>query len=95
MEYIVDGKHFILSYQEIREHYSIFCGLTDQEFKIRLPEAIHLACVICFLKEIPTYICLSDCGIVHELAHALTIGENNTTTFSEIRKLFEEQLKLS
>lgn len=68
--------------------------MTDAEFKNNIAGAIHLACVICFLKEIPTYVCLSDKGIVHELAHEAHIGRENTTRFKEIRRLFKQTLKL-
>lgn len=95
IEYVLDDKRFLLSYQELRQEYITLCALSDKEFKEQLPRALHIACVICFLKEIPAYVCLSDIGIVHELAHALTIGDNNTTSFSDIRKLFEQQLLLA
>lgn len=94
IEYLLDGRKYLLSYQELREKYLTFCALSDKGFKKRLPEALHLACVICFLKEIPTYVCLCDIGIIHELAHALHIKDENTTPFSEIRELFKQQLKL-
>lgn len=95
MEYVVENKRFILNYQELRESYMNFCAMPDGEFEEKLPQAIHLACVICFLKEIPTYLCLSDNGIIHELAHALTETTLVADSFGDMRKLFENQLKLS
>lgn len=95
MEYIVDNSRFHFSYTEVREAYLIAISLDDEEFMRRLPEMIHLACVICYFKEIPTYVCLSDKGIIHELAHLMHIPEGNTTTLRQIRLLFEDQLKLS
>lgn len=95
MEYLVDGKKFVLSYSELREGYLNMCALSDDEFKAKAVEALHLACVICFLKEIPTYLCLSDKGIIHELAHLIHIPNGNTTTLKEIRELFRDHLRLA
>lgn len=94
MEYILENKKYIIHYRELREHYINFCSMSDIDFKNNIKEALHLACVICFFKEIPTEICLSDIGIVHELVHMITIGEENTTTLKEIRELFRQQLEL-
>jgi hypothetical protein len=95
MEYVLDNRRYILSYQELKEEYDKFSGMSDEEFTQNLPAAAHLACVICFLKEVPTYICLSDIGIVHELIHLIHIPEGNTTSLKEIRKQFELWLKLA
>jgi len=94
IEYLSEGAKFSLSYQELREHYLNFCDMSDSDFLKNLPDAIHLACIICFLKEVPTYVCLTDKGIIHELVHLLK--ENGTTTsLSEIRELFKLTLCLS
>ena len=94
IEYLSEGMKFSLSYQELREHYLNFCDMSDSDFLRNLPDALHLACVICFLKETPTYVCLTDKGIIHELVHLLK--ENGTTTsLKEIRDLFKMTLCLS
>lgn len=94
IEYLSEGTKFSLSYQELREHYLNFCDMSDDEFLEKIPDALHLACIICFLKEIPTYICLTDKGIIHELVHLLK--ENGTTTsLEEIRDSFKQTLSLS
>lgn len=95
MEYLVNDSKFTLSYQELRESYLNFCEMDDTAFLNNLKAALHLAVVICFLKETPTYICLSDKGIIHELVHELDIGRRNTTTLEEIRELFKRQLMLA
>ncbi len=92
IEYIVEDTKFSLSYKELKEHYTIFCEMSDQDFINNLPDAIHLACMICFLKEIPTYVCLSDKGVIHELAHLLK--DNSVSALNEIRKSFREVLRL-
>lgn len=94
IEYLSEGVKFSLSYQDLREHYLNFCDMSDSDFLKNLPDALHLACVICFLKETPTYVCLTDRGIIHELVHLLK--ENGTTTsLQEIRDLFKLTLCLS
>lgn len=95
MEYLVDGKRYVMSYQELREEYRRFCKMGNKEFLENLPAAAHLACIICFLKQIPTSVCLADTGIVHELLHLMHIPEGNTTSLKEVRKLFKKSLKLA
>lgn len=93
IEYISEGTKFSLSYQELKEHYILFCEMTDEEFMENIPDILHLACVVSFLKETPTYVCLTDKGIIHELVHLLK--ENGTTTsLKEIRDLFKMTIKL-
>lgn len=94
MQYIVEGKEFGISYQELKGEYQSMCAMSDQEFMNNLPKAIHLACIICFFKEIPTNVCLADTGIIHLLTHLLHIPDENFEPLSEIRKLFEHNLKL-
>jgi len=94
MKYLSEGATFDLSYQELRERYFEFCEMNDQSFIDRLPEALHLACIICFLKEIPTYVCLTDKGIIHELVHILS-NTGTTTGLGEIRDLFKKTLCLA
>lgn len=94
IEYFSGDKKFSLSYSELKENYTLYCKMSDVDFLLNLPDIIHTACIICFLKEIPTYVCLSDTGIIHELVHLLK--ENGTTTsIKDIRDLFKETLKLS
>jgi hypothetical protein len=94
IEYVLEGRNYLLSYQQLREEHYRFCSMKDEEFMANLPAAAHLACVICYLKETPGYVALCDIGIIHELIHLMHIPEGNTTTLREIRKLFEETLKL-
>lgn len=95
IEYLAEGRKYLLSYSELREKYLEFIQLNDNEFMNKLHEAIHLSCIICFLKEIPTYVCLRDDGIIHQLVHLLDINEDTVSELSEIRDLFKNQLKLS
>lgn len=96
MEYITDsGKTYSFSYRELKEWYTRFCEMTDDEFKNHLPEALHFACFVCFLKEIPTRECLADEGIIHELVHLIHIPTEPMVSIKFIRELFKNQLKLA
>ena len=95
LTYKVDDQHFILSYSELRNSYREFCEMSDDEFLNNIPYALHLACVICFLKEVPTYVCLSDTGIIHELTHLLKGPDLPVASLKAIRESFEVTLKLS
>lgn len=68
--------------------------MLDNEFLDNLPQALHIACVICYLKEINTENCLSDEGIIHQLIHLLDIPDDPIIDIKKIRQLFKEQLKL-
>jgi hypothetical protein len=94
IEYVLDGRKYGFDYQELRNTHIELCRITDKEFMKRLPEAAHLACIICFLKGTGHW-AVADTGIVHELIHLMHIPKGNTATLYDIRKLFEEQLKLS
>lgn len=96
MRYQVDdGTFYDVSYKDLREEYRGHVQMSDEDFMKNLPSALHIASIICWFKEIPTYICLSDKGIIHELVHLLHCPEEPTVVLKDIRKLFEEQLKLS
>jgi len=92
IEYKVGDKTYSLSYQELKEHYYRFICMSDTEFLKNVAEAAHLACIICFLKEIPTDVCLRDDGIIHELIHLLHIPDG--IDIANIRQLFKDTLIL-
>ncbi len=94
MTYLVDDKKFSISYNELREAYILFTEMSDEEFMSKIPQALHLACIICFFKEIPSYICLSDTGVIHELSHIMS-GITPVNSISEIRQTFNQTLKLA
>lgn len=94
IEYILNDRKYGLGYSELKESYYQFVQMPDDEFMKRLPEAAHLACVISFLKEFGQW-AVSDVGVVHELIHLMHIPEGNTATLRDIRKIFEDQLRLA
>lgn len=92
IEYKVDNKHYLLSYNDLREKYLEFVEITDEEFDKRIIEATHLACIISWFKELPNDATLGDMGIIHELVHYMQLQEPSIRT---IRKQYEELLKLT
>jgi hypothetical protein len=95
IEYLVDGVKYGISYQDLKDHYHELCYMTDEKFLENIPKALHLACAICWFKEVPTYVCLSDRGIIHELVHLIHIKEDTLPELRRIRDTFKEQLKLA
>lgn len=95
MDYQVEGKTYVLRYQQLREEYLRHCAMSDKEFMANLPSATHLACIICYLKETPSYVCLSDEGIVHQLIHLMHIPDCPVIRLRPIRSLFKRTLMLA
>lgn len=93
MIYLVDDKKYSFSYQELREEINLVLEMTDDEFLDNIPKILHIACFACYIKEIPTYLCLSDEGIIHQLVHLLHLTDF-IYDLKEIRKLFELTCKL-
>ena len=95
MEYIVDGKNYILSYQELRESYYEYIGLSDYEFLDRIIEVLHFVCIVSYLKEIPGYLLVNDRGLVHLIAHILDLKDNAPKEeFDLMRERFNSLMKL-
>jgi hypothetical protein len=97
MEYTVSGKHFFLSYQDLKEDYFTFINQSDAEFIIpqNLIKALHFACIVLYLKEAGPEMTVSDKGIIHELVHLLDIPDEPLVDLAAIRDLFKEVLLLA
>lgn len=94
MEYLINGNKYNLSYTDLRERYDEICSLSLQSFLARIPEILHLTCMISFLKEVPSYSTLGDEGLIHELIHLLHIPNEPLVCAEKIKKQFEEEMKL-
>jgi len=94
MEYLINGNKYNLSYVELRDKYNEICSLSLQSFLARLPEVLHLACVISFLKEIPNEHIVGDEGLIHELVHLLHIPDEPLVCAEKIKEQFETEMKL-
>ncbi len=95
MQYLIDGREYSISYNKLKQEYLNFCNLSDEDFLKKLPAALHLACVICWFKESPTDVVLSDVGIIHQLAHLLHMPDEPAVKIGEIRETFKSCLHLS
>lgn len=84
-----------MEYQDLRAHHQRLCLMDDDDFMASLPEAVHLAIVIAWFKDLPTGEVLGDCGVIHELAHLLHIPDEPMVDLKAIREQFKEQLKLA
>ena len=94
MEYLINNNKYNLSYSDLRERYNEICSLSLESFLGRLPEVLHLSCMISFLKEVPAYNTLADDGLMHELIHLLHIPDEPLVCAEKIKKQFEEEMKL-
>ena len=95
IEYVVEGRKFGLSYTDLKENYLNVLEYTDEEFMQKLPEILHLTCMICYLKEVPSYVLLCDTGLIHELSHLMHIPDCPLVELQEVRRLFEMTCKLA
>ncbi|HEP9635402.1 TPA: hypothetical protein VDW08_003754 [Pseudomonas aeruginosa] len=78
--YMSGSKRYSFSYQEALEEYW---------------RVLRLSCFICWFKEVPTRTCLTDTGLIHEIAHALHSPNRVTPeVISNIRRLFRATCKL-
>lgn len=93
-----------ISYTELKDHYLRFIRMNDKQFIAALPEAIHFACITCWLKEVGPEASIGEAGIVHELAHLMHHGSgyarrqkpgSRIAHIKAIRKQFERTLKLA
>lgn len=96
MQYIIKGSQnkYTFNYQEEKERYNYFVNLSDEQFLKQLPNALHFACFISYVKQLGLESTIADEGLIHELIHLMTVDECKTK-LSEIRKQFEELLKLA
>lgn len=83
-----------LSFEELEEEFVALVEMNDNNFFKNISRAIHFAVFICYIKQIPSYLCLADEGIIHELVHLLQHGKRGgIKKFSSIRKQFKRELK--
>ena len=88
-----NGSRYTIHYQELKAHYERFCAMIDKEFLEQLPHAVHLACAICWFKELDPDQTIGDTGIIHELIHLLAGIEMRE--LPRIREMFKKYLQLA
>lgn len=94
MTYLVNGNEYHVSYRELKEAHNQICLLNNADFMEQLPDILHLACMICFFKEMPNNVCLSDEGIIHQLTHLLANVDDSAVNLEGIREDFAKTLIL-
>lgn len=87
------GSTYSFSYRVVKEDYDKFCNMSDAEFIKALPEALHLACFIAYVKELGPESTIADEGIIHELVHLLTA--TGQRPLADIRADFKAILRLA
>lgn len=93
-KYKINNNDYLLDVTFLKDTYNDFMYMTDQEFIDNAPEALHFACYVCWLKNIPTKDVLSDEGLIHSLVHLLRKSTRNFVNLKEIRKNFKETLTI-
>jgi hypothetical protein len=88
IHYKVNDHTFGFSYQQCKQQADRINAMTDDEFMQILPEALHLAVFVCWVKEYPADYLLSDHGLIHELVHLLHIPDA-TRNIREIREEYK------
>lgn len=86
------------SYKESKDEYQRYIAMTDEEFfhPDNLIAALHFACFIGWVKELPNEILLSDVGLIHMLVHQLHIGYDPSVIEERplVRERFNQFLEL-
>lgn len=90
--YKVGDKLYQYDPEHLKFLYNKFINCSDKEFVDSLPDVLHFACYVSWVKEVDVDLLLSDSGLIHELVHLLKPGTKKFTDLSTIRKKFEEIL---
>lgn len=94
IHYLIDGVEYSFNYQELKFRYEDICQYSDEQFMEELPEIAHLACIVSYLKGLGAQATIGDKGIVHELLHLMTEPDEPTNSLQEVRKSFNDKIKL-
>jgi len=87
-----NGSIYTIKYQELKSDYLRFCAMTDAQFTENILSATHLACIICWFKELGPDSTIGDTGLIHELIHLMQ--GNSDIGIDEVRTMFENYLEL-
>ncbi|CAN5205884.1 hypothetical protein BH09PAT1_BH09PAT1_6350 [soil metagenome] len=89
------------SYPELKDDYENYISMTNTKFFSEIPKVLHFICIVSYVKQIPSYVLLSDEGLIHQLVHLIdeqTKDEplvNNNRVKRSIRKDFKVLCKLA
>jgi hypothetical protein len=92
MDYLVGDNRYSFNYQELKSDYVEYSLMSDTDFLKRLPQILHFACMVAYLKNLQSEATVGDEGIIHQLVHVLTGTANHS--LSEIRQQFSSICEL-
>ena len=97
MIYLVDGRQYHFSYNELQDDYYKYIKQSDDEFMqpANLIKALHFACIVLYFKDAGIEATVGDKGIIHQLVHLLDIPDEPLVDLQEVRKLFKDVLRLA
>ena len=85
IEYNLDNKKYWFSYRELRDKSIEIKNYSDEEFRENILDILHHLIYISYIKEIPSYLSLSDVSPIHEVIHFL-----KDSTLVDFRQLRED-----
>ena len=91
--YKVGGKSYSVSHKDLVGYYKEFIKFSSKEFMERLPEILHLVCIVSYIDDYTTKEVLSDQGLLHQLIHLLHIPDEPLIIQEDIQRQFEEELR--
>lgn len=83
-----------LNYGALVEDYWKFRRMTNAEFVDHALDALHFACLVCWLKETGSEV-LCDIGVVHELVHVLDLRTRPDVNIARLRMDFNQVCELA
>ena len=66
--------------------------MDNKTFIKNAQKALHFACYVCWIKNLPTKKILSDEGLIHQLVHLLHKSTASYVNIEDLRKIFNESL---
>jgi len=88
MNYTINDKAYAMNYQELKETFERYSEMTDEAFRVCLPNIIHFACFVSWFKRLSPDQTISDVGIIHQLVHLLT-SNDPIVDIKEVRADFD------
>ena len=90
--YKVGDKRYSVSHRDLVKYYEEYVKLSSAEFMERLPEILHLVCIVSYIDDFTTKEVLSDEGLLHQLIHLLHIPDEPMIVLNDIMTQFEVEL---
>tara|TARA_R100000951_G_C2649288_1_gene183810 strand:- start:2891 stop:3175 length:285 start_codon:yes stop_codon:yes gene_type:complete len=85
----------MLDTDSLKKQYKSFTIMDDEEFIKNTKDALHFACYVCWVKNLPTNRILSDEGLIHQLIHLLDKSTASYVDIKKLRQIFNNSLIIS